>query len=192
MEWLSNLIGYSGQWGPLKIIFPAVMVVSGLWIYVDAQTRVGNGCFWGALAFAVPPIGVPLYYIGLLVMNVRNTDPAFRGNRLERQQQEQERKRRVGMGDIERLREERERDEHGGTMFDPVSGISVSRTGFAHFSDAHAEELIEQHSYEQAWEYLSDLYRLARAEGDGRAQDTYRHYISQLPDGLRRLRELRD
>lgn len=190
MEWLQNLIAYHGSWSPLKIIFPALMVGCGLWIYLDAETRVGNGCFWGALAFAVPPIGVPFYYFCVLVMTIRNTDPAFRSRKRERQQQEQERRRLVMMGDIERLREERGRDDYGGTMFDAQSGIGISREGFRHFTDSRAEDLIEGQRYEQAWDYLSDLYRLARSEGDQRALATYRHYISRLPDGLKRLKEL--
>jgi len=190
MHWLSDLINYSGYWAPLKIIYPALMLVSGIWVYLDAQTRTSNGCFWGALAFAVPPIGVPLYYIGLLSMHIRDYDPAFKSKQQQNEMREQERRRRTAMGDIEKIREEQARDPDGGTMFDPLSGHSVSREGFKHFSDQRAEELLGEMKHEEAWDYLSDLYLLAREEGDGRAMDTYRHYISRIPGGLKRLKKL--
>ena len=190
MEWLSNLNNYSGYWAPLKIIYPVLMLVSGIWIYHDAQSRTSNGCFWGALAFAVPPIGVPLYYIGLLTIHIRDYDPAFKRRQEQDEMRELERKRRTSMGDIERIREEEARDPDGGTMFDPASGHSVSREGFRHFNDQHAEELLGELKHDEAWDYLSDLFLVARDDGDGRGMDTYRNYISRIPNGLKRLKKL--
>jgi len=191
MQWLTDLINLGGYWAPLKIIFPLVMIVSGIWIYIDAQTRTGNGCFWGALAFAVPPIGVPLYYIGLLTMHIRDNDPAFKRQRAEEKETAKKEHRRYKMmGDIERAREEQARKSLGGTMFDPASGIGINREGHKHFTDQRAEYLIQSLQFEAAWDYLADLFVLAREENDARSVDTYRYYIARLPDGLERLREL--
>lgn len=165
------------------------MLVSGLWVYIDAQTRTGNGCFWGALAFAVPPIGVPLYYIGVLMMHLRDYDSTFRGQRKERESLERDRKKRVAMGDIEKQREEAAQLELGGTIFDPAAGLGVSRQGRQHFTDHNAETLLGEMKYDDAWGYLIELYHIACQENDLRAQDTLRHYISRIPDGLKRLRD---
>ena len=187
MGWLDNLINYSGYWGPLKLIFPAAMVICGLWIWVDANTRTGNGCIWGAIAFACPPIGVPLYYISLAVINSRGPGAEARKRSAQRAVMEQERRRLTAMGDIEMMREREARADQPGRIYDPAAGMARPRDGRKHFNDEHAEQLLETRQHEAAWEYLVDMYNLAGEEDDGRRRDTYLNYISRIPGGLKRL-----
>jgi len=187
MDWLNNLINPPGYWAPLKVIFPVAMVVSGLWIWVDANSRSGNGCFWGLLAFVCPPIGVPFYYISLAVVNSKGPGASARQRSAERREREQERKRLVMMGDIERQREQAEGAGQPGRLFDPAAGMARRSDGCKHFTDEHAESLITAGKHEEAWHYLRDMYELAREEDDGRRKDTYLNYIARLPEGLNRL-----
>ena len=190
MALLAPLFGTDfSYWKPLTIIYPALMVVCGLWIYVDANSRVGNGCFWGALAFAVPPLGVPLYYGALLAMALRDARGPGAQERREREQREQLRKQLVTQGEIQRQQYLEQAQAHGGTVFNPQAGMGQREGGCRHFVDQHAEELIEGRRYEEASDYLIDMYALARNEQDGVRMDTYRYYLCRLPDGQKRLRD---
>jgi len=179
-----------GYWRPLTIIYPVVMIVAGIWIYVDANERVGNGLFWGALAFAVPPIGVPLYYILVALNGWHNTRRRSHPEQAGREQLEAERKKFVMAGEIERQKYLHDAEERGGTVFNPNAGMGTKGQGFRHFRDERAEELIEAQRYDEALAYLKDMHMVARQEGDGRAADTYRSYIAGLPGGRDLVKEL--
>jgi len=171
-----------GYWKPLIIIYPAFMVISGLWVYIDANSRVGNGCFWGALAFAVPPIGLTLYYGSLLVMALRNAHGPSGQDRAARAEQEQLRKKLVTQGEIERQKYLEHAETYGGTLFNPQAGMGQPQSGSKHFTDQRAEELIAQKQYEEAKRYLLDMQALASEEHDAVRRETYRYYLAHLPE----------
>jgi len=180
----------SGYWRPLTIIYPIFMIVAGIWVYVDANERVGNGWLWGTIAFAVPPIGLPLYYILIALYGWQNSRQRSGPEQAGREQLERERKKLVMQGELERQKYLHDAEEHGGTLFNPAIGMGSKGQGFRHFTDARAEELIQERRYDEALAYLRDLYAVAREENDGRAADTYRSYIASLPGGRDLVKEL--
>lgn len=82
---------------------------------------------------------MPLYYVGVLMMHIRDCDPTFCDKRQERESLERERKKHVAMDDIKKPRVESAQLELGGTLFDPAAGLGVNRQGYQHFTDHHAE-----------------------------------------------------
>ena len=178
---LAPLFSTDTQWKPMILIYPVFMVVAGIWIYVDASERVGNGCFWGTLAFAVPPIGVPLYYLSLLYMAISSSQ-RNREEDAQRQRMEEQRRRYVMQGDIERARDEAAWARDGGTRFNPAAGMGMQTRGFRYFTDNTVEELLQARRFSEARIHLEDMLALAREDSDTQRIETYRWYLAQLPE----------
>ncbi len=182
MALLAPLFGTDvGYWKPLMIIYPVFMVVAGIWVYVDANERVGNGCFWGGFAFAVPAIGLPLYYIMVIVYHIQGARGPSAQEQAERGEREKIRRKFVSQGELERQQFLDNAEQEGGTLYNPLTGMGSKGQGHKHFADQYAEELIQACKYEEAEQYLVDLLGVAKQENDGRAADTYTYYLSKLP-----------
>lgn len=91
--------------------------------------RTGNSCFWASLAFACPIIGVPFYYISLLVLELHNSRRPDKVEREERELMEAKRKQYVMQGAIEREKDFEQAMQGGGTMFDAASGMGKQLDG---------------------------------------------------------------
>jgi hypothetical protein len=167
------------NFAPLKITYLLAMPVAGLWVGVDAETRIGNGWVWGSIAFACPPLGVPLYYGLLLAQALGN---GRRNRELDAQQasSKEQRRRFTAMGAIEREHYLADAQASGGTVYGaPAPGAAA---GARHFTDERAEELLAAGDPAAAREYLTDMLALAREQGDSVREQTYRHYLSRLPE----------
>ena len=175
------------NFAPLKITYLLAMPVAGLWIGVDAEMRIGNGWLWGCIAFVCPPVGVPLYY-GLLLY--RSLSDGRRNKDLDAEQASLKEQRRKfnAMGAIEREHYLADAQASGGTLFG--ASPRAAEVSTAHFTDERAEELLASGDHAAAWDYLADMHALAREQGDTARAQTYRHYISLLPGGVDRLRQL--
>lgn len=175
-------INTSSSWKPMIIIYPLVMVMAGIWIYVDASSRTGNACSWASLAFAVPPIGVPLYYISLLIVGFQASRGPDKVEREERERMEAKRKQYVMQGLVEREKDFEQAMQGGGTMFDAASGMGKQLDGFKYYTDHRAEELIDAQDFTAARLYLEEMLGLARQDNDTERIETCRFYLNQLPD----------
>lgn len=169
----------------LMMIIPLAVLIAAIWVYVDATDHTDMGCVWGILAFVLPIPIVPLYFI----MRLYSARPASK-QQLSRFADE----RKLFSGprfasDIEKLQYLEWAEKGPGTMFDPLTGLNIRPEGYRHFTDARAEQLITQARYADAWDYLIELYGVAHKDQDVRGLDTYKNYISRLPDGLQRLQQ---
>ena len=165
----------------LIAFIPLGMLAGAVWIWIDASERTDYGCVWAALALLFPLIVIPLY----IFMRFYATRPVSRRALAEH---ERERARFTDSrfpSDIDRTGYIRQAASGPGTLFNPAGGGPAG--GYKHFTDHRAEALIEQARYEEALDYLLDLYSVAEANGDNRALDTYRHYFSLLPAGSRQF-----
>jgi hypothetical protein len=72
-------------------------------------------------------------------------------------------------------------------MYDPRTGLGSAPEGYPHFADSRAEALLAERRFDEALEYLLDLFTVADHDHDVRASDTYRHYLSRIPGGLEAL-----
>lgn len=176
------------NFAPLKITYLLAMPVAGLWIGVDSESRIGNGWLWGSIAFACPFLGVPLYYGLLLYLCIRDGRRNKELDAEHEQVREQTRRFKL-MGEIERQQYLANAERSGGTLYGAQQ--EAASLGARHFTDERAEELLVRRQYEDAWDYLSDLYAVARAERDQHRTQTYLYYIGRLPDGAQRLRGLK-
>jgi hypothetical protein len=156
------------------------------WVYYDALDNAEYPLVWAVLVFMLPPLFLPLYII-LRLYTMRRA-----GKRtIERMEQD-----RLGAmdyrfgSDVERARFIEAQERGTGTLYQPRGGIPEHSAGFAHFTVERAEQLIAAQRFDEAWEYLSDMYAVAAKEDDVRAMDTYQHYICRLPGGAARLSAL--
>lgn len=158
------------------------LIVFILWAALDAFERTDVGCLWLLLFVSVPFISLPVYVF-----------MRFYSNRPTRRRLPEEGLERVGISrfasDIDKLRFVAEASKERGTMYDPNAGLSVSPEGFKHFSDNRVEALLEQRRFDEALDCLVELHSLAVRDCDARGRDTYLHYISRIPGGLRLLKE---
>lgn len=168
------------NFAPLKLTYILAMPIAGLWIGVDAAGRFGNGWLWGSIAFACPPVGVPLYYALVIYQSIASSrvDKGYLANR---EHQRSERRKHLMMGEIERQHYLANAEQSGGTLFQQPGGLAPRDGGVQHFRDERADELIALGKLDDAREYISDLLAVAREDGDPRRVETYKHYLSQLP-----------
>ncbi len=172
----------STQWKPFIMVYLMVMPVAGIWIYVDSSMRTGNSCFWASLAFACPFIGVPFYYISLLVLELHNSRGPDKVEREERERMEAKRKQYVMQGLVEREKDFEQAMQGGGTMFDAASGMGKQLDGFKYYTDHRAEELIEAQDFTAAKLYLEEMLGFARQDNDTERIETCRFYLNRLPE----------
>lgn len=169
----------------LPVAFGGVGLVAAIWIYVDASDHAEYPLVWALLAFFMWEIIVP-FYIFFRLYTARPIS-SRREQQLNRDRIDPMRYRFAS--EIEKSRFI-EAAEHGpGTMFDQVLGENVSGTGYAHFTVERAEKLIQELRYNEAWDYLTELYTVAMNDNDPRALDTYKHYLLRLPNGASRFRD---
>jgi hypothetical protein len=154
-----------------------------VWCIFDAFDRTDYGMVWLFFFLTLSPIFVPLYLIMRFYSDRNVPAKTVLAGELER---ERWRDFRIG-SEIERAKFIEQAMQGGGTMYDPNASLHLSTEGYRHFSDQRAEELLQHGNSEDAWQYLSELYGIARADGDLRALDTYRHYICRIPGGAARL-----
>jgi len=164
-------------------ILPLAGLFAALWVYIDAQERTDYGCLWAAFTFVAWPVVLPLYVV-LRICAARGAPAHVR----EQQEREKEEARRFRFGsEIEKARFLAEIDKPGGTIYQPPPEPGARAA--AHFTVERAERLISERRFDEAWEYLIELYSVALAEHNPWAQDTYRNYIARLPGGPARLGE---
>ncbi len=168
----------------LSIIISVAFFFVLIWAAYDAFDHTSHGCAWLSLFILTGPVGLAIYLFMRLYANRPDqsvsqlADPM--ADNMSRFPTE-----------IEKARFIEAASKGGGTMFNPEEGQSEIPGGFPHFSDTRAEAMITQRRFDEAWEYLIDLYSLAHRDRDGRAEDTYRHYINRLPGGAKLLQEWR-
>jgi hypothetical protein len=168
---------------PYYVGFGVGFLIGAIWVYMDASEHTDHACVWGCLAYMLPFPIIPLYFIMRMYAN-RNASK----RQLERYARERE-----GLdvprlaSDIDKLHYLEWAEKGPGTMYDPQAGLSVRPEGYRHFIDQRAETLLMEARYEEAWDYLIELYAVAAKDQDVRALDPYRNSLSRLPDGLERL-----
>jgi len=172
---------------PFYILFGTVLFIGALWVFLDATEHTDNACAWGCLAFMLPMPIVPFYFIMRLYANRSASKRQLQRFAAERKGFEGPR----FASDIEKLKYLAWAEKGPGTMYDPLAGLSVRPDGYRHFVDQRAETLITEARYTEAWDYLIELYAVAYKDQDVRALDTYRNYISRIPDGLAQLMQWR-
>lgn len=174
----------------IYVILVVVYIGLLIWAIFDAITQyeigcAGMGCIWPLLFFIIPPSLI--FYVFMRFYQYRAPS---RHQLLERQREQQGLPPAGRFGsDIDKLRILEAAQRGHGTMYDPVRDHSAPPAGFKHFSDSRAEALLKQQRYDEAAEYLLDLYEVATAAGDVRSRDTYRHYLSLVPGGLEQLQQ---
>lgn len=169
------------QWIVLAVFAVYVGVV--IWAAMDAFEQTDMGCLWLALFITTPLVSVIAYL-------------AFRAYVFRRRQPDMQLDPREYQGPLKHFGSEIEKARFieaaargPGTLYDPGRRGGAPPGGYRHFSDTRAETLISQGLHGEAFEYLVEMYGLARDEHDGRGQDTYMYYIHRLPDGAKLLAE---
>jgi hypothetical protein len=161
-----------------------MVVIGAFWVLVDAYDHAEYPCVWFVMVMLFFPLALPLY-IFLRMYSARSA------SRRVREQRRQERDA-VPMvrfaSDIERAKFIEAAQGGAGTLFSPPN-LPKSEYGYAHFQVDRAERMIGEARYQEAFNYLVELYQMARDENDLRAVDTYRHYIARLPQGLTWLQQ---
>ena len=160
-------------------------VLLALWCAFDSFERTEYGMIWVFFFIVLGPIFIPIY----LFMRFYADRPVPARERLARDlEREKWRDLRIA-GELERARFVEQALQGPGTMYQPEVGLTIRPDGYRHFADERAEVLLNEQRHDEAWDYLIDLYSLARSEGDLRGMDTYRFYICQLPEGAALLAE---
>ncbi len=165
--------------------FGGVGLVAAIWIYVDGSDHVEYPLVWALLVFFMWPVFLPIYIFFRLY--AARPVSARRQQQLNRDRIDPMRYRFAS--EIEKARFIEAAESGPGTMFDQVLGENVSGLGYAHFTVDRAERLLREQRYDEAWDYLTELYALALSENDARAQDTYKHYILRIPDSFQRFKQ---
>ncbi len=150
-----------------------------IWVVMDAFDHSGYGCAWLAFFICFPGISILIYLFIRFYANRPDINPNFEMG--EANQQTYSR----FPTEIEKARFIEAADHSLGTMYEP--GASATAVGYPHFRDDRAELLLSEGRFDEAWNYLIDLYAVAKSEADGRREDTYLHYISRLPKGTDKL-----
>jgi len=159
--------------------------IGAIWVWADASDRTDYGCVWALLALFFPVFIIPLY----IFMRFYSERP------VSRRAAEQYERDRAQFADsrfpkeIDRSPFLKQATRGSGTLYRPAD--TKAPTGHKHFTDHRAEALIEQARYEEAHDYLADLYAIAQKDNDQRALDTYRYYFTQLPTGKKRQEDWR-
>ena len=167
----------------MLVAFLICLMVLGIATAYDAFERTDYGCVWVVLLAFFAPLTIAVYWLMRLYTDRRAPKQVLD----ERENQsEMLRNMRIG-GEIERAKYIKAVAEGEATIYDPAAGALDTPQGYAHFTDERAEVLLRQRRYDEAWDYLIDLYAIANSEGDLRGTDTYLHYILRMPDGVRRL-----
>ncbi|MCC7477288.1 hypothetical protein IT575_02420 [bacterium] len=155
-----------------------------IWCVVDAFTHTDNGCLWTILLLTpLNPIVVPFYVFGTLYSRrqVTKRQLSLSGKEVETD---------ISMrfaSEIERAKFIQSAMKGGGTMYEPGVAVVERPEGRQHFRDERAESLLLEQRFEDAWNYLIDLYSLAREDVDFEREETYRSYLARIPQGLERL-----
>jgi hypothetical protein len=174
------------------IFLPLILlwVGSAAWVMWDSVQRTQVwGVLWGFLALGAAPIVVPLYIIAVVIAN----RPAPAWVERERAFQKEQVTKFKGMSEFDRVRYLEAAAGGAGTLY-AGPGLRPSENGAKLFEDAHADRLLAAQDYDGAFVYLYDLYLLALEDNDPRGEQTYKHYIGQVPHGfdlLKRARERR-
>jgi hypothetical protein len=159
------------------------------WVFWDAVQRAGEwGFLWGVFALGAAPVVVPLYLICIVIAD----RPAPAWVQREKELATEATRRYKAMGELERVKFLEAAAGNGGTLYTGVTGMAPHNRGVKHFGDAHAEQLIGTQQFGPAFLYLYDMYVLAADDSDVRGEETYRHYIMQLPQGAEWLKGARD
>jgi hypothetical protein len=163
-------------------------IASAAWVTWDSLQRTGEwGFLWGFLAFGCAPVVVPLY----LLTTYKVDRPAPAWVQREREYEKEQVTKYKGMTEFDRVRFLEASAGGVGTLY-AGPGLRPSENGAKLFTDAHAEGLLGAKQYDEAFIYLYDLYALALEESDPRAEQTYKYYITQVPQGLDLLKRARD
>jgi hypothetical protein len=158
------------------------LVVLILWAALDAFERTEAGCLWLVLFVTIPFISLPIYLFARFYAD----RPAMKGLHDERPE---------GTwvsrfpSDFDKLSYIRQLGQSEGSALAPDNAMRITGRGYKHFTDSRAEALLEQRRFDEALDYLLDLYALAVRAGDARGRDTYLSYISGVPGGTVLLRE---
>lgn len=169
----------------LQVALGGVGLLAAIWIYVDASDHAEYPLMWALLAFFAWPVFVPVYIFFRLYSSRPVT--ARRQAQLNRDRIDPMRYRFAS--EIEKARFIEAAENGPGTMFDQVLGENVSGMGYAHFTVDRAERMLREQRYNEAWDYLTELYALALNENDPRAMDTYKHYILRIPESYQRFKQ---
>jgi hypothetical protein len=156
-----------------------------LWCIVDSFTHTDLGCVWAILLIGpLNPLTVPFYFFSAMYSR-RNVSPR-KLSQLGGDPEEYDITRRFA-SEFERAKFIEAASRGGGTMYDAGMTVQKLPEGKQHFRDDRAEELLKEARFDEAWIYLIDLYALSQDGADWEREETYRHYISRLPEGLTRL-----
>jgi hypothetical protein len=175
-------------WLVVCIVIALLYCVVLFWACYDAMSRyefgcAGMGCIWPFLLITFPP-ALPFYIFMRFYSDRRVSRRILLERELERADAEKVPR---FASDIHKLRYLAAADKAHGTLYDPTTGAGMAAEGYPHFADSRAEALLSQRRFDEAQEYLLDLYTVAAKDGDVRGRDTYRHYLSQIPGGLEAL-----
>jgi len=172
-------------WLVFCIVAALIYGAALFWAVYDAFSRyeigcAGAGCLWPLVLLTFPP-ALPFY----IFMRLYTQRSVPRSEILKREYERAEAAQVPRfVSDIHKLRYLAAAEKSHGTMYDPRTGIGDAPAGYPHFADSRAEALLEQRRFDEALEYLLDLYSVAAKDGDVRGRDTYRHYLSRIPGGL--------
>lgn len=161
------------------IVLGVGFFIFNLWIIWDAFDHTGYGCAWLAAFLFVPGISHVVYLFIRYYVNRPDINPGLQAGGIAQQEFSR------FPTEIEKARFIEAADREFGTMYEP--GSNAASVGYPHFRDERADLLLSEGRLDEAWDYLIDLYDLAKSDGDGHREDTYLHYISRLPEGLEML-----
>lgn len=167
------------------VVFSLLWLVVVIWAAMDAFTHTDMGCMWLCLFIFVPPLAIPIYVFMRLYTSRSVSRQVLMQRELEREQGAVSR----FPTEIEKARYIAAAEQKHGTMYNPQSAVATAPDGFRHFADNRADSLLDQRRYEEAAEYLLDMYAVAAGDHDARGQDTYRHYLGRIPGGRELLHE---
>lgn len=169
----------------LTFTISVLAIVIAVVVYVDASDNAVYPFVWAILMLVAWPLFLPVYIFFRFY-----TSRGMSARRLQQLNQERIDPARFRFpSEIEKAKFIQAAVEGPGTMFEPLLGENVSAQGFAHFTVERAELLLREQCYDEAWEYLTELYGIARLNSDPRALDTYRHYILRIPGVQQRFRD---
>ena len=154
-----------------------VYVVAVTWAARDAFDQTDMGCLWLTLFVTTPVLSV-IAYLLMRAYVFRRREPE-----ISLEPREYNGPLKHFGSEIEKARFIEAAASGPGTMYDPSRQPGAPPGGYRHFTDNRAETLIAQGLHGEAFEYLAEMYQLARDDKDGRGQDTYLYYIHRLPGG---------
>jgi hypothetical protein len=167
-------------------VIPLLILYFGLiaWLTYDASQD-SNWFIWLLAFLLLGPVSIPFYIVTSLMAR-RGTPQHV----LDARAEEKRKSPYKFVSEVERSKWIAGLDPEHGTMWEPTLGMSLSAGRHDHYLDDTAQQLLAKGDEAGAFGYLTELYEIAREQGDIQRAAGLRHLVeSRIDNGPERFRQ---